>query len=225
MTPSKILLVESVRTGAPSYSSALLRKGFALYVENTPRRLVERVRNTEPDVVIVDAVSLHIPGVRECQNLHAQILDCPIILITRAKIKLAAEANASVLLKPPFSTTRLLNAVRRVIPNEEDSWIKVGPIRLQVELCKVVCGGREAKMTPKQVRLLETFMGHPNMLLSRKFLIKTVWDTDYIGDTRTLDVHISWLREVIEPDPSSPRYLHTIRGQGYRLDIPESSRK
>jgi DNA-binding response OmpR family regulator len=225
MTPAKILLVESVRTSFPSYSSILLKKGFALFVENTPRRLIERVRNTEPDVVVVDAVSLKISGDRICQNLRAQLAEYPIILITRAKFKLASDAGATFLLRPPFTTARLLHAVRHTIPNEEDNWIQAGPIRLHVELRKVVCGGREAKMTPKQVRLLESFLRHPNMLLTRKFLIKTVWDTDYIGDTRTLDVHISWLREVIEPDPASPRYLHTIRGQGYRLDIPEPTKK
>jgi DNA-binding response OmpR family regulator len=225
MMPSKILLVESTRTSVPSYSSVLLKKGFALFVENTPRRLVERVRATNPDAVVIDAASLRVSGVRLCQNLHAQIPLCRIILITRAKVKTVGETGASVILKPPFPTLRLLNVVRRLLPNEEDSWMHAGPIRLNVALHKVVCAGREAQITPKEVRLLEIFLRHPNILLTRKFLTKTVWDTDYTGDTRTLDVHISWLREVIEPDPSSPRYLHTLRGQGYRLDIPEPVKK
>jgi DNA-binding response OmpR family regulator len=225
MTPAKILLVESTRTSVPSYSSVLLKRGFALYVEDSPRRLVERVRATSPDAVVVDAISLRVSGIRLCQSLHAQIPHCRIVLITRAKVKSPNETGASAVLKPPFPTLRLLNVIRRLLPNEEDNWLHAGPIRLNVALRKVVCGGREAKITPKEVRLLEIFLRHPNILLTRKFLTKTVWDTDYIGDTRTLDVHISWLREVLEPDPSSPRYLRTLRGQGYRLDIPEPVKK
>jgi DNA-binding response OmpR family regulator len=225
MTPTKILLVESVRITNLSYSSILLKKGFALFVENMPRRIVERIRATEPDVVVVDAVSLRVSGVRICQNIHSQIPDCSIILISHVKGSTPAAAGASAILKPPFTNQRLLHAVRRLLPNDEDNWLQAGPIRLNMDLRKVVCGEREAHITPKEVRLLEIFLRHPNMLLTRKFLIKTVWDTDFTGDTRTLDVHVSWLREVIEPDPSSPRYLHTLRGQGYRLDIPESTKK
>jgi DNA-binding response OmpR family regulator len=225
MTPAKILLVESTRTSAPSYSSVLLKKGFALFIENIPRKLIDRVRATSPDAVVVDAVSLRVSGIRLCQNLHAQIPHCRIVLITRAKVKVLSETGAAVVLKPPFPMLRLLNVVRRLLPNEEDNWMHAGPIRLNVALRKVVCGGREAKLNPKEVRLLEIFLRHPNILLTRKFLTKTVWDTDYTGDTRTLDVHISWLREVIEPDPSSPRYLRTLRGQGYRLDVPETAKK
>ena len=75
-------------------------------------------------------------------------------------------------------------------------------------------------MTPKQARLLEMFLRAPGVVLTRKAIIKHVWETDYTGDTRTLDVHVSWLRSVIEPNPRKPRYLKTLRGQGYRLDIP-----
>ena len=85
---------------------------------------------------------------------------------------------------------------------------------------RISCGGREERVTPKQARLLEMFLRSPGQLLTRKQIIKHVWDTDYTGDTRTLDVHMSWLRSVIEPNPRKPRYLKTLRGQGYRLDIP-----
>jgi DNA-binding response OmpR family regulator len=76
-------------------------------------------------------------------------------------------------------------------------------------------------VTPKQAKLMEMFLRAPGQLLTRKAIIKYVWDTDYTGDTRTLDVHMSWLRSVVEADPRKPRYLKTVRGDGYRLDLPE----
>jgi DNA-binding response OmpR family regulator len=85
----------------------------------------------------------------------------------------------------------------------------------------VVQGNHESHLTPKQARLLEVFMRHPGEVLTRAFLMKQVWDTDYLGDTRTLDVHIHWVRKAIEKDPRSPTYLRTIRQVGYRLEVPE----
>jgi DNA-binding response OmpR family regulator len=81
----------------------------------------------------------------------------------------------------------------------------------------------ERHLTPKQALLLELFMRHPGEVLTREFLMKRVWNTDYTGDTRTLDVHIHWVREAIEEDTGSPRYLHTVRGVGYRFQVPASA--
>jgi DNA-binding response OmpR family regulator len=126
---------------------------------------------------------------------------------------------------PPFTPRKLLNTVQRLMPSDKENSLSAGPIRMNVKQRKISCGGREAQVTPKEARLLEVFLRHPGILLTRKFLIKTVWETDYTGDTRTLDVHISWLRQILEPDPVSPRYLKTIRGQGYRLDVPETVKR
>jgi DNA-binding response OmpR family regulator len=90
---------------------------------------------------------------------------------------------------------------------------------------KVFAQGKESRLTPKQTKLLEAFMLNPGRLLTRKTLIKQIWQTDYFGDTRTLDVHMSWLRGAIEEDPSKPKYLKTIRGMGYRLDIHDLQKK
>jgi DNA-binding response OmpR family regulator len=194
-------------------------------VENSPGKAADRARATKPDVVVLDAISLHTSGVRLCRHLHKEIEDCPIVLITRAILSNPADVGANCVLVPPFTPRKLLNAVQRQLPSDEDSCIQVGPIRINTRQRKIACGGREDQVTPKEARLLEVFLRHPGILLTRKFLIKTVWDTDYTGDTRTLDVHISWLRQILEPDPSSPRYLKTIRGQGYRLEIPDTAKK
>ncbi len=194
-------------------------------VENAPRKAIERAKSTTPDVVVLDAISLRTSGVRLTRTLSSKLVGCPIVLITRAQLKDASEAGASVVLTPPFTPRKLLNAVQRLLPGDENSWQQVGPIKLNLTQRKVACAGREARVTPKQARLLDVFIHHPGQLLTRKFLLKAVWDTDYTGDTRTLDVHISWLRQTIEADPDHPRYLKTIRGMGYRLDVPETARK
>jgi len=97
----------------------------------------------------------------------------------------------------------------------------VGDVALNLEQRCVVRGNRETHLTPKQAHLLEILMRHPGEILSRAFLMKQVWDTDYLGDTRTLDVHVHWVRNAIEQDPRSPVYLRTIRRIGYRFEPPE----
>jgi DNA-binding response OmpR family regulator len=225
MTSAKVLLIESDRTTVPSHSSSLLKRGFALLVENSPSKAIDRARTTEPDVIVLDAFSLRTSGFRLCRKIHAEMPTCPIVLITRAILPNPESIGASCLLVPPFTPRKLINTVQRQLPGDEENSLQAGPIRLNLKQRKISCGGREDQVTPKEARLMEVFLRQPGVLLSRKVLIKTVWDTDYTGDTRTLDVHISWLRQIIEPDPSSPRYLKTIRSQGYRLDIPEITRK
>ena len=90
---------------------------------------------------------------------------------------------------------------------------------LDLDSRQVFTGNGPQKLTPQLCRLLEVFMCNPKRVLSRKFLMKQVWETDYLGDTRTLEVHICWLRKKIEEDPRSPRYLRTVRGIGYRFSL------
>jgi DNA-binding response OmpR family regulator len=97
--------------------------------------------------------------------------------------------------------------------------LHIGSIRLDLERKRVRCQGREAFLTPRLVHLLHTLMQHPGEVIDRKQLFREVWNTEYTGDTRPLDVHISWLRQAIEEDPRKPHILKTIRGVGYRLDV------
>jgi DNA-binding response OmpR family regulator len=94
-----------------------------------------------------------------------------------------------------------------------------GPIRFDIERKRVRCQGRESTLTPRLAQLLKIFMDHPGEVLERKELFRQIWNTEYTVDTRTLDVHISWLRQAIEEEPHKPRFLKTIRGVGYRLDV------
>jgi len=95
----------------------------------------------------------------------------------------------------------------------------VGPIRLDLEKRRVRCMGKSTKLTPRLVTLLQLLMEKHGEVVEREPLFKKAWETNYTGDTRTLDVHISWLRQAIELDPDNPKLLKTIRGVGYRLDV------
>ena len=103
--------------------------------------------------------------------------------------------------------------------------ITCGPLTLDTVKMTVTQSERVVKLTPKQTQLLTAFMRHPGQVLSRGLLIQDVWHTDYLGDTRMLDVHIRWLREKIEDDPSHPMLLRTVRGHGYRFTPPEEETK
>jgi DNA-binding response OmpR family regulator len=221
MSNANVLLLESDRTNAPSFLPALEKRGYRVNVEHTAQTALKRIRSTEPDIVVLDAASLKTSGARICRQLRANLNGTPIVLVADPKNPPDANCGASITLITPFTPRKLLNTVARLLPAEEGVLLQRGPIRLNLSQKRVQCGGREEKVTPKQARLLEMFLeAPPSTMLTRKAIIKRVWETDYTGDTRTLDVHISWLRGVIEPNPRKPRYLKTIRGQGYRLDLP-----
>ena len=100
--------------------------------------------------------------------------------------------------------------------------LRIDGIALDTERRLLIKGRQVCKLTPKECRLLKVLMTHAGKVLTRKFLMKEVWETDYCGDTGTLEVHVRWLREKIEEEPSSPRYLRTVRGVGYRFGVPDN---
>jgi DNA-binding response OmpR family regulator len=124
-----------------------------------------------------------------------------------------------VLLTLPFTVRKLINRISPFLPSDGDHILHVGAIRLDLEHKRVRCQGREAKLTPRLAILLRILMQHPGDVLGRAQLFSQVWNTEYTEDTRTLDVHISWLRQALEEDPRKPQYIKTIRGVGYRLDV------
>ena len=132
-------------------------------------------------------------------------------------------AEADVYLEHPYTARKLLNRVRALLPADDINGevVRCGPITLYLSKPSVeVPGKSECRLTPKLANLLEEFVRHPNEIISRRQLMQNVWNTDYIGDTRTLDVHIRWMREIIEVDPAKPELLKTVRGKGYVFCIP-----
>ena len=119
----------------------------------------------------------------------------------------------------PFTAQKLANRIRPLLPSDGKNVVHAGPIRLDLEHRRVKCLGKNTKLTPRLIKILRILIDQHGEVVERETLFKRVWETNYTGDTRTLDVHISWLRRAIEKDPVHPRFLKTIRGIGYRLDV------
>lgn len=216
-----LLLIESARTSAPSFASALKKRGYSVLVYHKTADALAAADLEKPDLIILDAASMRTSGQRMCRKMHAHLDSIPIILVAPAESRLDPGNGASLTLRQPFTPRKILNRIARLLPGDETYLIKAGPICLNLANRTVRCLRKKSRLTPKQAKLLETFIRKPGRLFTRKTLIKKIWHTDYTGDTRTLDVHMSWLRKAIEPDQKHPRFLKTIRGVGYRLDIPD----
>jgi DNA-binding response OmpR family regulator len=221
MATATILLIESGRASVPSFASALEKKGFGVSVHHAIGPALSAAEELHPDIVVLDAASMQTSGTRMCRAARSRLDGVPIVLVAPENSRPDPGNGASLTLLQPFTPRKLLNRITRLLPGDERYSLELGPIVLNLAQRKLRCQGRDSRLTPKQVRLLEVFMQNPGKLMTRQALIRQVWHTDYTGDTRTLDVHMSWLRRAIEPDPKRPRFLKTIRGMGYRLDLPE----
>jgi DNA-binding response OmpR family regulator len=168
----------------------------------------------------MDSPSLRFSCRRFCDTLRDFDFETSVLLLLQEGEKIDRSVGARAYLRYPFSAKKLISRITRLLPAPEDEVLRLGDVALNVKQQCVVRGDRESHLTPKQARLLEVFMRHPGEILTRAFLMKQVWDTDYLGDTRTLDVHVHWVRKAIEEDPRSPVYLRTIRRVGYRFDVP-----
>lgn len=221
MPSSNILLIESDRASAPSFAPALEKKGYDVTIRHDVSKAIKNIDEDDPDLVVLDAASMRTPGTRLCRRIRQRMDGMPIILVSPEGTQPQPGSGASLMLIHPFTPRKLLNRVARMVPGDKKDLIEVGPIKLNTKQRKVKAFGRDSRLTPKQAKLLEVFMKNPGRLLTRKSLIQQVWNTDYTGDTRTLDVHISWLRQAIEEDSRRPKLIRTIRGMGYRLDLPD----
>ncbi len=183
-------------------------------------KAIARLDEKTPDLVLVDAESMRTSGRRICQSIRKKSASLPIILIVEKNGENGEKAQANVVLTSPFTLQKLLNRIRPFLPVEENKDLLVrGPIQLNVEHRWVRNGDRQTSLTPRLVSLLKILMEHPGEVIERKELFRAVWETEYTADTRTLDVHISWLREAIEENPRKPKDILTARGVGYRLDV------
>jgi len=226
MSGANVLLVESNKASAPSFASALEKRGYDVIIAHTAPDAIDKANGAV--VIVVDAASLKTSGTRLCRELRKALSHVRILLVVDKKTNVEVfngKLEADLTLQHPFTPRKLLNGVNRLMPAEDGITLQAGPIKLNLGQRKVKCGAREERLTPKESKLLEVLMRHAGEVVSRKTLIKQVWETDYTGDTRTLDVHVSWLRSIIEPNSLKPRYLKTLRGQGYRLDVGVAEEK
>jgi len=216
---ARILWIEGKRANSPSFVSELRKKDYQVEIVPTGSAALERLIDFDPDLAVINATSMRTTGKRICHDLRQKIADFPIVLIIDADQPSPGESCANVVLKLPFTARKLLNRIVPLLPGNEERMLHVGHIRLEIDRKKVRCMGREARLTPRLTRLLQILMQHPGEVIERGQLFREVWNTEYTGDTRTLDVHISWLREALEENPRQPIFLKTIRGVGYRLDV------
>jgi DNA-binding response OmpR family regulator len=197
-----------------------LRRRYEVIVATSGKQALELVEQTLPDVIVLDAASMRSTGNRICTVLRKQAPYLPVIHIVKTpSVTDKSNSDADVVLQLPFTPRKLINRIERFISAREGEMLQVGPFRLNLKSKILVTKKGEYRLTPKMATLLEALMRHPNEVLERRYLMVKVWQTDYLGDTRTLDVHIRWIREAVEDNPSKPVYIKTVRGVGYLLDL------
>lgn len=218
MTDATLLVIEGKHADYPGFAPALRKKGFTVELVSSGSEAIKRIsEGLCPDAAVVNAATLRTSGKRICQSLREKAKDLPILLILDPDRE-AKNTEVDVVLTLPFTAQKLLNRIRHLLPGDGKNSQHAGPIRLDLEKRTVRCEGKRSRLTPRLLRLLNIFIEHRGEVMERKALFSQVWETDYTDDTRTLDVHISWLRRAIESDPNQPKYLKTVRGVGYRLD-------
>jgi DNA-binding response OmpR family regulator len=218
MTDATILIVEGRYADYPSFAPDLQKKGFIVETAKNGADALKKIEDVGPDLVVIHAASMRSTGVRICQSVREQGTKIPIMLLLDPD-KEVDKSVADVVLHLPFTVQKLVNRIRPLLPGDGGNILHIGPVRLDLERRRVRSLNKNTKLTPRLVTLLRILMERHGEVVEREELFKKVWDTDYTGDTRTLDVHISWLRRAIELDPNQPKFLKTIRGVGYRLDI------
>lgn len=223
MRAATLLLVEGKNAGGGSLAPALLKANFDLKVVETGSEAMTWLSTNRPDIVVVDASSMRSSGIRTCRRLRKKLGDTPIIHCRKEGQIEDRSAEADIYLVQPFTSRKLLNRIRTLLPADDlkEEIVRAGNLTFFVSKRSIdVAGHGESRLTPKLAALLTEFLCHPNEIIGRHHLMEKVWETDYFGDTRTLDVHIRWMREIIEDNPARPKFLKTVRGVGYIFSVP-----
>jgi len=215
----RILLVEGKRTDHPSFASGLVKKGYVVESVSSGTAAVAHLGETSPDLLVVDASSLRSSGKRICQALHEKNALLPIILVISHDGDPNDDYGVNSILILPFTLQKLVNRIHRLLPIQNNGGVTAGPFTLDINQKRLIFDGKQVQLTPKLVTLMHILLEHPGEVVERDVLFREAWQTDYTLDTRSLDVHVSWLRQVIEENPHKPKYIRTMRGVGYRLDV------
>jgi DNA-binding response OmpR family regulator len=219
MNDATLLLIEGKHADHPAFTPALRNKGFIVELVSSGSEALARLTDGfAPELIVVNAATLRTSGKRICKSLREKAADLPILLILNEDREVE-KMDADAILSLPFTAQKLVNRIRHLLPGDGKDSIHAGPIRLDIEKRMVRCSGKQARLTPRLVHLLKALIEHRGEVIERKALFSKVWETNYTDDTRTLDVHVSWLRQAIEANPDDPQFLKTIRGVGYWLDV------
>jgi DNA-binding response OmpR family regulator len=182
------------------------------------------IQSINPRAIIIDAASMRTSGTRICSSLKASCENTPVLLIVAEDQDGLENTCADQVLQLPFTLQKLLNRLRPYMSMNENKKLECGPIKLDLKERWVHCNGKHTRLTPRLFTLMEKLMRNPGEVLQREDLFREIWETDYLGDMRSLDVHISWLRQAVEEDPRDPQYIKTERGIGYRLEVEKPRR-
>ena len=222
---TRMLVVEDEESYADALSYMLRKEGYDVSLAATgPDALAEFDRNGA-DIVLLDLMLPGLPGTEVCRQIR-QTSSVPVIMVSAKDDEVdkvvGLELGADDYVTKPYSPRELVARIRAVLrrgtePDLSPATLEAGPVRMDVERHVVTVGGEEQRLPLKEFELLEMFLRNPGRVLTRGQLIDRVWGSDYVGDTKTLDVHVKRLRTKIEPDPANPRYLITVRGLGYKL--------
>ncbi len=219
-----ILLIEGKRIDRPSYMAGLNKKGFIIESVSSCAVAIEKLKEIKPNAVIIDAASMRTTGTRICASLQKVLEETPIFLILAANKDKVEDNCAHEVLYLPFTLQKLLNRIRPYMATSNNKKLVCGPIQLDLKERWVMCGNKKTRLTPRLFLLMESLMKNPDEVHLREDLFRKIWETDYLGDTRSLDVHISWLRKAVENDPRHPEFIKTERGIGYRLEVEKPHR-
>ena len=231
---SRIMVVEDEDLIREMLILALEEEGYEVFSAMDGRTALALLQNAELtpgelpfDLIVLDLMLPQVNGLDLCRSLRYQGNIIPILIVSAKNTEtdrvLGLEVGADDYLTKPFSMREFIARCRALLRRQRFGFsvqtpsLQFGDVILYPQECRVLVRKEEVNLSPKEFRLLELFISSPRRVWSREQLIDQVWGGDFVGDTKTVDVHIRWLREKIERDPSQPEYVITVRGFGYRF--------
>jgi two-component system response regulator RegX3 len=225
---TRVLIVEDEESFADPLAFLLRKEGFATAIAGTGQEALEEFDRNGADIVLLDLMLPGMSGTDVCRQLRLRSA-VPVIMVTARDSEIdkvvGLELGADDYVTKPYSARELIAMIRAVLRRGGESEellpqvLEAGPVRMDVERHVVTVAGGEVSLPLKEFDLLEYLLRNVGRVLTRGQLIDRVWGADYVGDTKTLDVHVKRLRSKIEPDPSAPRHLVTVRGLGYKFEV------
>jgi len=225
---TRVLIVEDEESYSDALSYVLRKEGFDVAVVADGVDALSEFDRNGADIVLLDLMLPGLPGTEVCRRLR-QSSSVPVIMVSAKDDEVdkvvGLELGADDYVTKPYSPRELVARIRAVLrrgaePTEVEAGgaLEAGPVRMDVDRHVVSVGGTDIRLPLKEFELLELFLRNSGRVLTRGQLIDRVWGGDYVGDTKTLDVHVKRLRAKIEPDPAAPRHLLTVRGLGYKYE-------
>jgi two-component system response regulator RegX3 len=221
------LVVEDEESFSDALSYMLRREGYEVEVAGNGHEALQTFERNGADLVLLDLMLPGLSGTEVCRELRTRS-HVPIIMVTARDTEVdkvvGLELGADDYVTKPFSSRELVARIRAVLRRGAEpeelmlNVVEAGPVRMDVERHVVTVEGNQVALPLKEFDLLELLLRNSGRVLTRGQLIDRVWGADYVGDTKTLDVHVKRLRAKIEPDPASPKYLVTVRGLGYKFE-------